>query len=896
LRPIGCQAQRQGERKNAAAAILGGTLMQLFATAVPARRFGSWPGLTAAAALAALIAACSGSTGSPGPQGAQGPQGQQGNPGTSGNPGAAPALVIGTASSITGTILGVSINSAPKITFTLKDQNGTLLSGLPLSPLPAYDSTKRVGIRFAIARLVAGTNGSASQWVNYYTRTVSSGTCPIAQCAGSPVTQATLDSTGSLTYDPATGIYTYTFSKDITTDPNYDKTATHRVAFQINGYAPANNGAAGTAATFRPDGGTIQVTRDIVDTSTCNNCHTKLAAHGGARVETQYCVMCHSPQSTDYFSGNTVDFKVMIHKIHTGQNLPSLAGVTALDPPVLGKGYWINTSNFNTVIFPFSNDTRYCSNCHVTSLKSAPDADNYEAVPTIEACGSCHDTINFATGAGHSTNIVADNTQCTTCHGVTSNINNGTLRVAPAHVPPADTKAAAFQSVINSVTFFTDAGGLKYPVVNFAIVDPTNANKPYNILADAPFVATDPGNSKPVCSPGGPARLALDIGWDTSDYTNWGSDPTGPKAATWGQPVSLNPIIPGATTGVPASCGASTLAYGGAVTLPATPAPGTLYGPDPTAGATLGSFWVVGPALPTPPAAPTTCAGGNACAPVQNAVAVLEGHPAVILTNLAGAPVNLTGQPVAAGAAQSQRISVKSPISYGNTAGTAAVARRQIVDIAKCDVCHKALTLHGNNRTNDTQVCVVCHNPASTDVSLRQGLTSPGIDGLYERPIDFKYMIHGIHGNNYFANVLNDPFPNPFVVYGFVGPSDFTDAVLPAGADPGNCNLCHKGTTYYPGDALSQAMTTLTGLSKDPAIPTTAGNPIATTPTMAACTGCHQDPLAISHMQQNGGSKAVTKDAEGRWTPGSGAAAETCAICHGAGALADVATVHNLAP
>ncbi len=60
--------------------------------------------------------------------------------------------------------------------------------------------------------------------------------------------------------------------------------------------------------------------REIVETATCDNCHTMLSAHGGARVEVQYCVMCHSPRTTDPYSGNALDMKVMVHKIHTGQH------------------------------------------------------------------------------------------------------------------------------------------------------------------------------------------------------------------------------------------------------------------------------------------------------------------------------------------------------------------------------------------------------------------------------------------------------------------------------------------------------------------------------------------------------------------------------------------------
>ncbi len=146
-------------------------------------------------------------------------------------------------------------------------------------------------------------------------------------------------------------------------------------------------------------------------------------------------------------------------------------------------------------------------------------------MPTAEACGACHDNVNFATGANHSSNIVANDSQCTTCHGPTSNIDSGSLQVVAAHVNPDVVAATKFQYLVNSVSFKTSAGSV-YPVVNFSVVDPTNNNAPYNILTAAPFAGTDPGTGKPVCANGGTARLAIDIAWETSDYTNWGSAPT----------------------------------------------------------------------------------------------------------------------------------------------------------------------------------------------------------------------------------------------------------------------------------------------------------------------------------------------------------------------------------
>src|SRR4029077_880623 len=140
-----------------------------------------------------------------------------------------------------------------------------------------------------------------------------------------------------------------------------------------------NNGA----YTFQPSTSATTgiFSREIVQTATCNNCHTMLSAHAGARVEVQYCVMCYNPGTTDPSSENTVDFTVMIHKIHTGNSLPSIQ--TASGPtttPPLGIGYWIvgnktSLNNFNPVLYP--QDTRNCQTCHVQGIPTLPDAANY---------------------------------------------------------------------------------------------------------------------------------------------------------------------------------------------------------------------------------------------------------------------------------------------------------------------------------------------------------------------------------------------------------------------------------------------------------------------------------------------------------------------------------------
>jgi OmcA/MtrC family decaheme c-type cytochrome len=797
------------------------------------------------------LGACSGTTGASGPAGSAGAAGATG-PTTTGS-----ALNISTATAITGKILSVSIAGPPVVKFQLTDQNNAFLQGLPAAD-----------IGFAIAQLVPGQNGSSSQWNSYIYSTVPPATCPasVVACATTPQTQATVEAaaTGTLV-DNGDGTYQYTFKKDITTDPNvvYGAALTHRVAFEIRNLAQANN----AAYTFQPSSGATSgiFSREIVDTATCNNCHTSFAtsatgtsvAHGGARVEVQYCVMCHNPGTIDPNSGNALDMKVMIHKIHAGSTLPSIsnyAAGTSNPTPILGQGYWIvghgdALFNFNTVLYP--QDTRNCTTCHVQNNPLLTQAVNFESVPTMEACGACHDNVNFATGANHGPGIIANDTQCSICHGPTSTINNGALQVVAAHVIPEVVAAANFQYVVNSVKFTTDGAHNVYPIVNFSVVNPTNGNTPYNILTAAAFAGTDPGTGKPVCANGGTARLAIDIAWETSDYTNWGS---GTTPAQWGQPVSLNPLaVAGCATAVPASA---------------------ISGPDST-----GAFTVTSPtAMPTPPAAACPPASAQMCPAISNVAVVIEGHPGVVTTGPGATAIPVT-----------------SAVSYANVLGAAAVPRRMVVDIAKCDVCHSVVAEHGDNRNGNAQVCVTCHNPASTDVGSRQTLTATtaGIDGLWEQTIDFKVMIHAIHDGNNLAAA-----GSPFVIYGYGGSvNNFNNVVYPGYLY--RCDACHVGTSYYPvADTAVQATTLTTGLSRQLPNPAAVGNPIATSANMALCSACHRDygyAAAQAHIEQNGGSTAVLKDAEGRTILGSNPATlESCSVCHAAGGIADVAVVHHI--
>jgi OmcA/MtrC family decaheme c-type cytochrome len=475
--------------------------------------------------LGLILAACSGSTGSAGPAG---PAGATGPTGPQGSGGGATALSVNTATTITGTITAVKIGGPPVVEFKLADENGVPLKGLPAADLG-----------WVIAQLVPGQNGMSSQWNSYIYETDTPAGCPagVAACDSTPATQATVENaaTGALV-DNGDGTYQYTFKKDITKDPKvvYSATLTHRVAFEIRGLAQANNGS----YTFQPSSGATTgiFSREIVDTATCDGCHTMLSEHGGARVEVQYCVMCHNPGTTDPYSGNSLDMKVMVHKIHTGNSLPSIQTMSGTNTtPTLGSGYWIvgymeSLNNFNTVVFP--QDTRNCTTCHNQTHPNLTEAANYKTVPSMEACGACHDNIDFATGANHSSSIIANDTQCATCHGPTSNLDNGQLQIVAAHVIPEMTFQA---QIAYNIIKATNTGPGQTPVIQFSVTNPTNGNKPWNLATDEPFTYCTNGNF-------GEANLNLAIAWSTTDYTNVGSGVTSEVA----EPISL-PVTCAAT-------------------------------------------------------------------------------------------------------------------------------------------------------------------------------------------------------------------------------------------------------------------------------------------------------------------------------------------------------------
>jgi len=167
---------------------------------------------------------------------------------------------------------------------------------------------------------------------------------------------------------------------------------------------------------------------------------------------------------------------------------------------------------------------------------------------------------------------------------------------------------------------------------------------------------------------------------------------------------------------------------------------------------------------------------------------------------------------------------------------------------------------------------------------------------MEQRPIDFKYMIHAIHGADFRAT--NNP-SDPYIVYAYGNnPTDFTSVGFPGIL--GDCTQCHSSTGYtlpLPSGVLGTTVDTHATVQTANAFGTKVfyGNVANTaaydriTPTAAACSACHDDALTEAHMQQNGASFSITQS-----LINNGSTTETCVVCHGSGAIADVSVVHQI--
>jgi len=789
----------------------------------------------------------------------------------------------------------VTVNSPPVVKFTVFS-DGKVVTGLT-----------NTNVRFAIAKLVPGTAGNPDQWVSYVTKSVAgkAGYGPNGSPALASAPQATTDTStaAQLTYS-ADGYYTYTFSTDIKSIAGiaYEPSLTHRVAIQLS-----YKNAAGTTVLANPyydftiaDGKSVTVTdaaktRKMTDVASCNSCHEKLALHGGGRIDTQYCVMCHNPGTVDPESGNNLDMAAMTHAIHAGRKIKADAGT---DYTIWGYG----NAKHDYAEVGFPQDLRNCSKCHSAANTSTPQGDNWKTAVSSKACLTCHtDKVGGAweskhivyakdpavVGAASSTNTKATdltNAQCVACHKAGSNISP-----AVVHWNQNEENSAKYKMNIESASFDATTRNV---TVKYYLSDPTNAGKAYD-LATGCASATNCSTSTLF----GNLRLYLayqNMVGQTTAVTEFSAYNNGGSVANVYAYKGTNDGSNHYTITIPVPADTATAIAAGT-------------------GRVISIGQVKEPML---------------------AVKSLDPRPVVVPTTLLNVVVQNT---------------YKDFVISGNLS-----PRREIVSSAKCNDCHGALgTTSGSNTLanafhsgarNTVESCVLCHdsNRASSGNMMTNGLA------LYES-YQFKRMIHGIHGNSKRVS----PFTHGNKVVGAFGKdgaltttgSFFADqfltinavstnviaagTVVPVGstfqsiadlttaaakalgststvaaaenyaaevAYPSvglNCNACHVNNSYKEdlstlGTVVMKPTTSAAGVS--PVVLETDPNKWKViSPKASTCSACHDSSASIAHVTAFGGSAFGEKTQ----TQIAGLPRETCNDCHASGGFKGVDIVHG---
>jgi OmcA/MtrC family decaheme c-type cytochrome len=726
-------------------------------------------------------------------------------------------------------------------TFTLTDE-----AGVPITPSTSSTSDpNKARVRFTIAHLDEDVQQTASGPLTYteYLSYVLGG-------SGNPG----YDSGGTLaTVDPQAGVHTYTFKTKL--PGGFPASFTHTVGGQVDRPNPESGGPtlrANPIFDFVPAGGPVTTVREPVTTTECNQCHNPLAIHGGGRREIELCQLCHTKQLT----GGKGEFRVMVHKIHRGRNLPSVVGGAVGDEYEIGGHVYSKKveacvggalaglpceedadcpsgtcSGTTTLGVGFPKDLRRCDTCH----HDGTTATHFKTHPGTRPCTACHDTVNpsvdtTAAGppgwnhieAGASGFSFPENA-CVSCHTAD---DDGELEPGVPSIPGVHTVPERSEQLGGLETAILDASGTSgNPVViNFSVKD----------KMDTPI---DVKNRK-ICSAASSNKGAA--------CTVDGDCPGG----TCGFEFTVRFVISGPQTD-----------FGGAAN------------PDPSM---------------TPPPFFQPSAVGTSVNGVLGDLA-MDGT-FTFTTNAANSlPASATGT---WRVGLEVRHTVYIDLPYDNLAtsvteaahnvvrdfsvdGSDVEPRRMPVETAACEGCHSefsyGFSLHGNLR-NQIEYCVLCHNPNKSDFDRRKNAIALGGDTA-NQTINLKHVIHKLHRGEEMAD-------DSYLIYGFgSAPLNFTPHDFKEIRFPGNladCGKCHTGDSYtlpLPDGVLPTRLTGITGATPGTAVEVAAGSVPAITD---ACTSCHDSAEAFAHAETN--------------TTSSGA--EACTVCHGEGSVAAVSEVH----
>ncbi|HTE06547.1 MAG TPA: hypothetical protein VK824_10145, partial [Planctomycetota bacterium] len=297
--------------------------------------------------------------------------------------------------------------------------------------------------------------------------------------------------------------------------------------------------------------------RAVVSVENCNQCHVDLQAHGGLRKDPGLCLLCHTAGSEDRnvlsvengTPGVSIDFKVMIHKLHDGAHLPSVNGVATLTDGSGDRDYSATPApyelvGFNNSVIDFS-DVHYpvwpnltsnvpkdfgysaltapqkaqedairggattCLKCHgdpdgAGPLDAPVQGDLYKAGPSRMACGSCHDDVLWDQPYhANQQTMPANPGACITCHAT----EGDPLAIVDGHIHPLEDPVidAGVVVDITGIGGGTGAGGNfqlgDRPSFTFGIEDNEGATVPITDMDASVAMLVGPTENQQVVMP-----------------------------------------------------------------------------------------------------------------------------------------------------------------------------------------------------------------------------------------------------------------------------------------------------------------------------------------------------------------------------------------------------------
>jgi OmcA/MtrC family decaheme c-type cytochrome len=427
---------------------------------------------------------------------------------------------VGPSQSSTGLVLAVkdvttTDAGAIAVEFTMKDARG-----FPVDKKGVYTINTPIALRFSLSRISQDSEGQILPYTVLTMSSSASASTTFQPTAYSPdptsSSTAKTPAQGSLVENvPLSGDYTYTFPAadvavtDASGKPNgavfkgvaLDSSKlgdTHTIWIQAtrqtnlaNTLDPAGFTAVNLEHNFIPnDPAGTPLKREIASTAGCNKCHRGFSAegqtsnsfHGSGRIDAAYCDVCHNPA---HVSNTAAYSAVFVHRIHNGEHI-------------------LPENVFHDIKATYPQDIRNCGACHDGAAQGA----QAQTRPTLAACTSCHDQVDFAASSSAPTCVhpaalgsdgihaackhtggAVDEAQCATCHTAAlidsyhvpiqppdpnsifnggTNANTNAAYLAAAGSVPAG--ASVITYAIDSVDAIADAGGVLRPTIRFKLV------------------------------------------------------------------------------------------------------------------------------------------------------------------------------------------------------------------------------------------------------------------------------------------------------------------------------------------------------------------------------------------------------------------------------------------